>query len=134
MRVATLNNTKRSSPGEGKWILMFVVIEIEPGQVKGCLHSQRNRCKRIGPVRNRVRALRSLIILFSIKRFVAKGTEPIHVSSTGTECRLKKVRTFRIHIGLQAMKFHSWLLLLNFIVSHLLLIIISIVSIASLSF
>ena len=74
-------------------------------QVKEC--SKRNRwhfCKRIGPVRNRVRALRSLKIkfllhiLFSTKRFVAKRTEPIHVSSTGTECRLKKGRTFRIHI------------------------------------
>ena len=30
-----MNNTKRSSPGEGKWLLKLVVMEIDPGRFSG---------------------------------------------------------------------------------------------------
>ena len=38
-----------------------------------------------------------LHIFFSTERFVAKGTEPTHVNSTGA---LRKGRMYRIYIGL----------------------------------
>ena len=44
-QAAIVNNTKRSSPGEGKLCLKLVAIEIEPRPFSGPGHSDNHGCK-----------------------------------------------------------------------------------------
>ena len=103
-QAAIVNNTKRSSPGEGKLPLKLAVIDIKPKPFFRTGRSGNHAGERMltffedietvwNGVSPRIAVFRHhmpLHIIFSTKRFFVNGTEPTHVNSSGAECRLRK--------------------------------------------
>ena len=88
-QVAIVNNTKLSSPGEGKWPLKLAVIEVEP-RLSFQTQSSRQKCTGKDARGETAQNHMPLHVILSTKRVFANGAEPIHVNFSGEECRLRK--------------------------------------------